>query len=85
MEVKILRKVSDAYKRACIFRQILANFENMHALMYEHLAKAMPAPLYKHGFQLSCRISPLLSACAYISAGRKPSLNNEVRLTARCA
>ena len=31
------------------------------------------------------RIFSLLSACAYISTGRKPALNNEVRLTARCA
>ena len=28
---------------------------------------------------------PLLSACAYISTGRKPALNSKVRLTARCA
>jgi hypothetical protein len=31
------------------------------------------------------RIFPLLSACAYVSTGRKPALNNDVRLTARCA
>ena len=31
------------------------------------------------------RIFPLLSACAYISTGRKPALNSEVRLITRCA
>ena len=31
------------------------------------------------------RIFPLLSACAYISTGRKPALNSKVRLIARCA
>ena len=30
------------------------------------------------------RIFPLLSACTYISTERKPALNSEVRLTARC-
>ena len=37
--------------------------------------------VYIHNY----RIFPLLSACAYISTGRKPALNSKVRLTARCA
>ena len=37
------------------------------------------------GIRLIYCIFSLLSACAYISTGRKPALNNEVRLTARCA
>ena len=91
------RGAADKYfKEAETFRESTKFFKSqVEASQRDVQAKASQVKQYaKEIGRLKTKVSvhvhvycifPLLSACAYISTGRKPELNSKVCLTARCA